>query len=123
MLAAAREVLGVADPATLRGLLDQVLGGHFFEVLAVFSTIYEGGGELRQVVWGLMERCRDLLVAAIEGRDAAGRDRLSGVLDVLLYLDSEIRRDAEPRFLVEATLRSEERRVGEEGRTPWVPDH
>ena len=51
-----------------------------------------------------MERCRDLLVAAIEGRDAAGRDRLSGVLDALLHLDGEVRRHAEPRFLVEATL-------------------
>ena len=103
-LAAAREVLGVADPATLQGLLDQVLGGHPSEALAALSTIYEGGGELRQVVRGLMERCRDLLVAAIEGRDAAGRDRLSGVLDALLHLDGEVRRHAEPRFLVEATL-------------------
>ena len=30
--------------------------------------------------------------------------RLSGVLDALLHLDGEVRRHAEPRFLVEATL-------------------
>src|SRR5581483_3854802 len=52
----------------------------------------------------IMERCRDLLVEAIERRDAAGRARLSGVLDALLHLDGEVRRHAEPRFLVEATL-------------------
>jgi hypothetical protein len=74
------------------------------EALAALAAIYEGGGELRQVVRGLMERCRDLLVAAIESRDAAVRARLSAALDALLHLDGEVRRHAEPRFLVEATL-------------------
>ena len=103
-LAGARDVLGVADPARLRALLDLVLEGRPSEALDTLAAIYEGGGELRQVVRGLMERCRDLLVAAIESRDAARRARLSGALDALLHLDGEVRRHAEPRFLVEATL-------------------
>ena len=103
-LAGARDLLGVADPARLQGLLDLVLDGRPSEALDVLATIYEGGGELRQVVRGLMERCRDLLIAAIERRDEAARARLSGVLDALLHLDGEVRRHAEPRFLVEATL-------------------
>jgi DNA polymerase III subunit gamma/tau len=103
-MAGAREVLGVADPDRLRALLDLVLAGRPSEALEVLSGIYEGGGELRQVVRGLMERCRDLLIAAIEGQDGAGRTRLSAVLDALLHLDGEMRRHAEPRFLVEATL-------------------
>jgi len=51
-----------------------------------------------------MERCRDQLVASIEARDTQARDTLSAVLDSLLHLDGEVRRHAEPRFLVEATL-------------------
>jgi hypothetical protein len=51
-----------------------------------------------------MERCRDLLIRAIEDRDATRRDRLSRMLEALLHLDGEVRRHAEPRFLVEATL-------------------
>src|SRR2546422_7131661 len=89
----------VAAPARLQGLLDLVLDGRPSEALDVLATIYEGGGELRQVVRGLMERCRDLLIAAIERRDEAARARLSGVLDALLHLDGEVRRHAEPRFL------------------------
>jgi hypothetical protein len=52
----------------------------------------------------LMEGCRDRLVAALTGRDHSTARRLSSVLDALLHLDGEVRRHAEPRFLVEATL-------------------
>ncbi len=103
-LAAARDLLGIADPAQLDGLLDLVLSGRAAEALSSLGHIYEGGGELRQVVRGLMERCRDRLVAAIEAEDAKRRDVLSTILDSLLHLDGEVRRHAEPRFLVEATL-------------------
>ncbi len=103
-LTGARELLGIADPAQVEGLFDLVMAGRAGEALATLATIYESGGELRQVVRGLMERCRDLLVAAIDRRDEAQRTRLSRVLDALLHLDGEIRRHAEPRFLVEATL-------------------
>src|SRR5258708_18960413 len=51
-----------------------------------------------------MEGCRDRLVAALTRRDHATARRLSSVLDALLHLDGEVRRHAEPRFLVEATL-------------------
>lgn len=103
-LAAARDMLGVADPASLQALLDQVLEGRPSAALDTLAAVYEGGGELRQVVRGLMERCRDLLVAAVERRDGSARARLSAILDGLLHLDGEVRRHAEPRFLVEATL-------------------
>jgi hypothetical protein len=43
-------------------------------------------------------------VAALTRRDQATARRLSAVLDALLHLDGEVRRHAEPRFLVEATL-------------------
>jgi DNA polymerase III subunit gamma/tau len=103
-LATARDLLGIADPGQLDALVDLVLAGRAGEALEALSRIYEGGGELRQVVRGLMERCRDRLVRAIDERDAATRERLSAVLDALLHLDGEVRRHAEPRFLVEATL-------------------
>jgi DNA polymerase III subunit gamma/tau len=103
-LATARELLGITDPGQLDALVDLVLAGRAGEALEALSRIYEGGGELRQVVRGLMERCRDRLVRAIEERDPVTRERLSAVLDALLHLDGEVRRHAEPRFLVEATL-------------------
>jgi DNA polymerase-3 subunit gamma/tau len=103
-LEGARELLGIADPAALTALFDLVLTGRPMEALETLSSVYEAGGELRQVVRGLMERCRDLLVRAIEDRDLASRDRLSSILEALLHLDGEVRRHAEPRFLVEATL-------------------
>ena len=103
-VAGAREVLGIADPAQVDALFDAVLGGRPTDALERLAAVYEGGGELRQVVRGIMERCRDQLVEAIERRDPARRDRLSAALDALLHLDGEVRRHAEPRFLVEATL-------------------
>ena len=103
-LESARSLLGIADPRLLDSLLDDVLAGRAAEALAEVNRVYAAGAELRQVVRGLMETCRDRLVAALTRRDQATARRLSSVLDALLHLDGEVRRHAEPRFLVEATL-------------------
>jgi len=103
-LDSARSLLGIADPRLLDSLLDDVLSGRAAEALDELNRIYSAGAELRQVVRGLMEGCRDRLVAALTRRDNALARRLSSVLDALLHLDGEVRRHAEPRFLVEATL-------------------
>jgi DNA polymerase-3 subunit gamma/tau len=103
-LESARALLGIADPRLLDSLLDDVLLGRAAEALAELGRVYAAGAELRQVVRGLMEGCRDRLVAALTRHDQATARRLSSVLDALLHLDGEVRRHAEPRFLVEATL-------------------
>jgi DNA polymerase-3 subunit gamma/tau len=103
-LEGARSLLGIADPRLLDSLLDDVLAGRAAEALDELNRVYSAGAELRQVVRGLMEGCRDRLVAALTRRDNATARRLSSVLDALLHLDGEVRRHAEPRFLVEATL-------------------
>jgi DNA polymerase-3 subunit gamma/tau len=103
-LESARALLGIADPRLLDSLLDDVLAGRAAEALAEVNRVYAAGAELRQVVRGLMEGCRDRLVAALTKRDQVTARRLSGVMDALLHLDGEVRRHAEPRFLVEATL-------------------
>jgi DNA polymerase-3 subunit gamma/tau len=103
-LESARALLGIADPRLLDSLLDDVLAGRAAEALAELGRVYAAGAELRQVVRGLMEGCRDRLVAALTKRDTATARRLSAVLDALLHLDGEVRRHAEPRFLVEAML-------------------
>ena len=100
----ARSLLGIADPRLLDSLLDHVLEGRAAEALEEVNRVYSAGAELRQVVRGLMEGCRDRLVAALTRHDQATARRLSAVLDALLHLDGEVRRHAEPRFLVEATL-------------------
>ncbi len=103
-LEGARSLLGIADPKLLEALLDDVLAGRAAEALAELDRVYAEGAELRQVVRGLMEGCRDRLVAALTKHDQATARRLSDALDALLHLDGEVRRHAEPRFLVEATL-------------------
>jgi len=103
-LESARSLLGIADPRLLDSLLDHVLAGQAAEALAELNRVYSVGAELRQVVRGLMEGCRDRLVASLTRRDQVTARRLSGVMDALLHLDGEVRRHAEPRFLVEATL-------------------
>ena len=103
-LEGARSLLGIADPRLLDGLLADVLAGRAAEALDELNRVYAVGAELRQVVRGLMEGCRDRLVAAVTARDHTTARRLSAVLDALLHLDGEVRRHAEPRFLVEATL-------------------
>jgi DNA polymerase-3 subunit gamma/tau len=116
-LESARALLGIADPRVLDDLLDHVLSGRASEALAELDRIYSAGGELRQVVRGLMEGCRDRLVAALSRHDQAAARRLSGVMEALLHLDGEVRRHAEPRFLVEATLA----RLAVESEAPPLP--
>src|SRR6267143_974900 len=100
----ARSLLGIADPRLLDSLLDHVLEGRAAEALEELNRVYSAGAELRQVVRGLLEGCRDRLVSALTRHDQLTARRLSAVLDALLHLDGEVRRHAEPRFLVEATL-------------------
>ncbi len=114
----ARSLLGIADPRMLEGLLDDVLAGRAAEALEELNRVYSAGAELRQVVRGLMEGCRDRLVAAVTARDTPTARRLSAVLDALLHLDGEVRRHAEPRFLVEATLARLAVELGSEVREP-----
>src|SRR5438270_7305992 len=103
-LAEARSLLGIADPLAVASLFDAVREGRAHDALHGLNGLYEGGADLRPLVRALMERCRDLVVRAIDGQDAGARTRLSAALDSLLHLDGEVRRHAEPRFLVEATL-------------------
>jgi hypothetical protein len=117
-LEGARSLLGIADPRLLDGLLADVLAGRAAEALEELSRIYAAGAELRQVVRGLMEGSRDRLVAAVSAQDRATARRLSSVLDALLHLDGEVRRHAEPRFLVEATLARLAVELGEIGVGP-----
>jgi DNA polymerase-3 subunit gamma/tau len=100
----ARELLGIADPRLITELFTTVMAARPADALRLLGQVYEGGVELRQLVRALLERCRDELVGAIERRDDSGRQRFAAVLDALLHLDGEVRRHAEPRFLVEATL-------------------
>src|ERR1700730_7129799 len=65
-LAGGRELLGIAAPYDREHLFELVLTGRPVEALEGLGRIYEAGGELRQVVRGLMERCRDLRIKAIE---------------------------------------------------------
>ncbi|MGH7919507.1 MAG: DNA polymerase III subunit gamma/tau, partial [Candidatus Dormibacteraceae bacterium] len=58
----ARELLGMTDPARLDELLDLVLAGDAGGALRALEQLYAAGAELRQVVRGVMERCRDRLV-------------------------------------------------------------
>jgi DNA polymerase-3 subunit gamma/tau len=120
-LEGARSLLGIADPRVLDSLLDHVLGGEAAEALAELNRIYAAGGELRQVVRGLMEGCRDRLVAALTKRDQVVARRLSAVLDALLHLDGEVRRHAEPRLLVEATLARLAVEAGTTEQSPAAP--
>ena len=120
-LEAARSLLGIADPRVLDTLLDNVLGGGAAEALAELDRLYAGGAELRQVVRGLMEGCRDRLVQALTRHDQPTARRLSDVLDALLHLDGEVRRHAEPRFLVEATLARLAVQSGGEQPAPATP--
>jgi len=103
-LEGARSLLGIADPRLLDSLLDHVLEGRAAEALEELNRVYSAGAELRQVVRGLLEGCRDRLLSALTRHDQVTARRLSAVLDALLHLDGEVRRHAEPRFLVEATL-------------------
>src|SRR5438132_6686349 len=100
----ARSLLGIADPRLLDSLLEHVLAGQAAEALAELNRVYAAGAEPRQVVRGMMEGWRTPPVAALTKRDQVAARRLSAVLDALLHLDGEVRRHAEPRFLVEATL-------------------
>src|SRR3989441_11884128 len=113
-LEGARSLLGIADPRVLDALLEHVLGGEAAAALDELNRIYAAGGELRQVVRGLMGGGRDRPGAALTKRDQVAARRLSAVLDALLHLDGEVRRHAEPRLLVEATLA----RLAVEAETP-----
>src|SRR5438874_11353940 len=89
-LEAARSLLGIADPRLLEGLLNDVLAGRAAEALSELGRAYAAGAELRQVVRGLMEGCRDRLVAAVSARDINVARMLSSVMCGMLAMDGDV---------------------------------
>src|SRR5260370_5292343 len=97
-LESARALLGIADPRLLDSLLDDVLSGRAAEALEELGRVYSAGAELRQVVRGLMEGCRDRLVAAGSAHDNASARPPSAVLHAPPHLRGAGLPHAEPRF-------------------------
>src|SRR6202162_1172398 len=64
-LESARALLGIADPRLVVSLLGEVVAGRAAEALEELNRVYAAGAELRQVVRGLMEGCRDRPGAAL----------------------------------------------------------
>ena len=67
-VAEARSLLGIADPLAIASLFDAVIEGRAHDALHALNGLYEGGVDLRPLVRGLLERCRDRLVRACPGR-------------------------------------------------------
>src|ERR1700681_5050510 len=85
-LEGARSLLGIADPRLLDSLLDDVLQGRAAEALEELNRVYSAGAELRQVVRGLMEGCRDRLGGSLAKSGPATARPVFHVLDAPPHL-------------------------------------
>ena len=117
------ELLGLADPDTLVRLLGYVVEGDGARTLGELQAFYDAGGDVRQLVRGLLGAIREAALLSVGYRDseglggaasatlekigrAAGRNALLGLWKGLMEMEPELRKGADARLLLEVTLLS-----------------
>ncbi len=116
-----RELLGLADPDLLVDLLTAVTSGDAAATLSRLQGFYEAGGDMRQLVRGLLQAIREAALRSVGhhqeeefgagvaqrlekvGR-AAGRSALLDLWKGLMEMEPELRKGADARLLLELTL-------------------
>lgn len=116
-----RELLGLADPDLLVDLLAAASSGDAAVTLARLQAFSDAGGDLRQLVRGLLQAIREAALRAHGYRAeeafgpgvgqrlekigrAAGRTALLDLWKGLMEMEPELRKGADARLLLELTL-------------------
>ena len=117
------ELLGLADPDTLVRLLGFVVEGDGARTLGELQRFYDAGGDVRQLVRGLLGAIREAALLSVGYQDAeglggaasatlekigraAGRNALLALWKGLMEMEPELRKGADARLLLEVTLLS-----------------
>ncbi len=117
------ELLGLADPDTLVALLAFVIEGDGAQTLGELQRFYDAGGDVRQLVRGLLGAIREAALLSVGYQDAeslggaasarlekigraAGRNALLALWKGLMEMEPELRKGADARLLLEVTLLS-----------------
>src|SRR6195256_5539507 len=117
------ELLGLADPDTLVRMLAFVTEGDGAKMLGELQRFYDAGGDVRQLVRGLLGAIREAALLSVGYQDAeslggaasaglerigraAGRNALLGLWKGLMEMEPEVRKGADARLLLEVTLLS-----------------
>jgi len=117
------ELLGLADPDALVRLLGYVVEGDGARTLGELQTFYDAGGDVRQLVRGLLGAIREAALRSVGYQDAeglggaasagleklgraAGRNTLLALWKGLMEMEPELRKGADARLLLEVTLLS-----------------
>jgi len=132
-----RELLGLADPNTLVDLLGAAISGDAAGMLTRLQGFYDAGGDVRQLVRGLLQVIREAAVLSVGYREQAvggeasarleqiGRAAGSAVLlDLwkgLMLMEPELRKGADARLLLEVTLLRSMTAMGTEAARPAAP--
>ena len=115
------ELLGLADPDTLVRMLASVTEGDAAQTLGQLQTFYDAGGDVRQLVRGLLGAIREAALLSVGYKDqeglggapsaalekigrAAGRNALLNLWKGLMEMEPELRKGADARLLLEVTL-------------------
>jgi DNA polymerase III subunit gamma/tau len=116
-----RELLGLADPQTLVEILSAATSDDAAGVLTRLQAFYDAGGDVRQLVRGLLSAIREAAMISVGYREgeglgpglaprlekiarAAGRRPLLALWKGLMEMEPELRKGADARLLLEVTL-------------------
>ena len=116
-----RELLGLADPQTLVEILAAAVSDDAAGVLGRLQAFYDAGGDVRQLVRGLLSAIREAAMLSVGYREgeglgqetagrlekiarAAGRRQLLALWKGLMEMEPELRKGADARLLLEVTL-------------------
>ncbi len=136
MVDTVRDLLGLADPDTLVDLLGAATAGEAAGTLARLQGFYDAGGDVRQLVRGLLQVIREAAVLSVGYREEVGGKvnarleqigRTAGprvLLDLwqgLMLMEPELRKGADARLLLEVTLLRSMTAAGTEAERPVAP--
>jgi DNA polymerase-3 subunit gamma/tau len=115
------QLLGLADTQSLVELLSATTRGDAAGTLTLLQRFYDSGGDVRQLVRGLLQAIREAALLSVGYRESeglggsatgalekigkgAGRVGLLGLWKGLMDMEPELRKGADARLLLEVTL-------------------
>ncbi len=115
------ELLGLADPRVLVELLASAVAGEAPQTLGLLHRFYDAGGDVRQLVRGLLQAIREAVQLSVGYREgeglgagtgprleaigrSAGREVLLDLWRGLMAMEPELRKGADAALLLEVTL-------------------
>jgi len=99
-----RFMIGAADPLMVESLYDCLYSQRIEEAFSTLEAMYDSGSDVREILYELTVRLNTAFIGAVKKGEIKAAEAFAKALEVLVGTEIEVKRHADPLFLVEGAL-------------------